>query len=529
MQREWEKVWHTQTQAMYLKSLDHMGIHVKQADKKHFAPKQLVDFIKTKHEEQRRQRSIKGRATGTKFQLSYDFKDLVIVLDILRFMITYAINSPQINNSTSERQRICDFFEKFVMTFFDIPYDAVSDHLRNIDRGTPDEDLEDVVPSELPNGRGKRTTNGKKTDLRRGVLDKGRNGTKGRLPKDGSANGSKESTPDVDSIMDDDAAETAEDQAITEVTNESWAAAPTAGVSEGTQPLGATEVGMKADQPFKREWYSLYSNQNIFVFFSVFQALYRRLKEIKDSEDEARQEGIKARQPKPAKEIGLIEDKSDVDMAVDGESYYSRTLSLVEELIQGEVDQASYEDFLRRNYLKKGWQLYSITDLLKTLCRLGGLCVSTDNKEKTADLIEQFYHDRESKETSYNTEINLRKQADKYIKDGELFLIRWVCDFHPSTLESYTNQLQFPRTHNATVQWLQRDETTFDLDDMERKERWQYYTSSYIRLEPTEGIDRSRLHKTVLTRNLPSGEIDTEEAATLPKPLLFSDLQGSGI
>lgn len=33
-QREWEKVWHAQTASMYLKSLDHMGIHVKQADKK---------------------------------------------------------------------------------------------------------------------------------------------------------------------------------------------------------------------------------------------------------------------------------------------------------------------------------------------------------------------------------------------------------------------------------------------------------------------------------------------------------------
>ena len=185
---------------------------------------------------------------------------------------------------------------------------------------------------------------------------------------------------------------------------------------------------MKADQPFKREWYSLYGNQNIYVFFSIFQTLYRRFKEIKDSEEDAVQEGLRFRKPKPAKDIGLIDaDKSDIYGLMDGETYYSRTLVLVEDLISTDLDQQRYEDFLRRNYLQKGWQLYPITDLLKSLCRLGGLCASQDNKEKTPDLIYQFYHDRESKETSFNTEINLRKQADKYIKDGELFLIRWVC------------------------------------------------------------------------------------------------------
>jgi paired amphipathic helix protein Sin3a len=416
-----------------------MGIHVRQSDKKHFAAKQLVDYIKTKHEEQRRQRSTKGRAP--KYQFSYEFHDQQVIMDVLRFMIMYATNSGQINNSTSERQRICEFFEKFITTFFDIPDEMVADRIRDIDRGTPDDDLDDIAPTELPNGRGRRAMNGKKTDLRRGVLDRGRNGTRGRGQKDGSASGSKESTPDVDSMVEDDVAEAAEDQAITEVTNERWAAAPGAVATSGTKPLAAEEVEMKADQPFKREWYSLYGNQNIFVFFSIFQTIYRRFKEIKDSEDDAVQEGLLARKPKPAKVIGLIDEKNDIYGPVDGETYYSRTLVLVEDLISTDLDQQRYEDFMRRNYLKKGWQLYPITDLFKSLCRLGGLCASQDNKEKTPDLIYQFYHDRESKETSFNTEINMRKQADKYIKDGELFLIRWVCIPGLLSLSQPTNSI----------------------------------------------------------------------------------------
>ena len=409
---------------MYLKSLDHMGIHVRQSDKKNFAAKHLVDTIKTKHEEQRRQRSTRGRAP--KHQLSYEFSDSQVVVDVLRLMVLYTSNSAQINSSNSERRRVSEFFEKFITTFFDIPYDVVADRIADIDRGTPDEDMDDATPTELPNGKGKRAVNGKKTDLRRGVLDRGRNGHPGRGQKDDSASGSKESTPDVDSVVDDDAGEIAEDQANTEVTNERWAAPPGAVAITGTQPLAAEEVELKADQPFKREWYSLYSNQNIFVFFSIFQTLYRRFKEIKDSEEEAVFGGIQSRKAKPAKAIGILDDKSEVWSPTDGETYYSRTLAMVDDLVSGEIEQLRYEDFLRTHYLKKGWQLYTITDLLKSLCRLGGLCASQDTKEKTPDLLEQFYHDRESKETSYNTEINLRKQADKYIKDGELFLIRWV-------------------------------------------------------------------------------------------------------
>ena len=69
---------------------------------------------------------------------------------------------------------------------------------------------------------------------------------------------------------------------------------------------------------------------------------------------------------------------------------------------------------------------------------------------------------------------------------------------------------------------MQRDETTFYMDEMQVRERWQYYISSFIRVEPTEGVPRGRLQKVVLTRNLPSGdtESDSDEA---PKPLSYSE------
>lgn len=406
---------------MYLKSLDHMGIHVKAADKKNFAAKHLVDSIKTKYEEQRRQRSTQGRQP--KYQFLYTFDDQEVIADLVRFMILFVVNSSQHNHN--EQRRIRDFFEKFITTFFDISDDLITHRIADVERGTPDDEADDVAHTELSNGRGRRPVNGKKNDLRRGVLDKGRNGHRGRDLKEDSTTGSKESTPDVDSVGEDDI-EPAEDHTVTEVSNERWAAVPGAIAVQGTKPLSAEELELNADKPFKRETYSLYSNQTIYVFFSIFQALYQRLKDVKDSEEDAVLEGVRARADKPAREIGLIEDRNDYFGPPDGETYYDKTLALVEDYLVSQLDEVKYQDFLRHFYLKKGWQLYTITDLLKQLCRLGAVCSSPDTKEKTPDLLQQFYSDRDQKESSYNAEINLRKQADKYVKDGELFLIRWV-------------------------------------------------------------------------------------------------------
>lgn len=60
------------------------------------------------------------------------------------------------------------------------------------------------------------------------------------------------------------------------------------------------------------------------------------------------------------------------------------------------------------------------------------------------------------------------------------------------------------------------------MDEMRLRERWQYYISSFIRVEPTEGVPRSKLQKVVLTRNLPSGESDSDEDA-IPKPVSYKE------
>jgi paired amphipathic helix protein Sin3a len=59
---------------------------------------------------------------------------------------------------------------------------------------------------------------------------------------------------------------------------------------------------------------------------------------------------------------------------------------------------------------------------------------------------------------------------------------------------------------------------------MERMERWQYYTSSYVRIEPTEGVPRRKMLKSVLTRNMPTtADAESEDNSAQPKPLVYSE------
>lgn len=53
-------------------------------------------------------------------------------------------------------------------------------------------------------------------------------------------------------------------------------------------------------------------------------------------------------------------------------------------------------------------------------------------------------------------------------------------------------------------------------------DQWQYYISSWMRAEPTEGVPRSEMRKVVLTRNLPSGDNESD-GDSQPKAISYSE------
>jgi paired amphipathic helix protein Sin3a len=421
-QREWEKVWRAQTNAMHLKSLDHMGIQVKQNDKRNLSAKHLVDVIKTKHEEQRRARSLRGSAPRYQFVWTFDDED--IILSLLRLMVVYAHHSGQ--QSESEKAKSIDFFETFVNKTFGIPRHVIAARLPKYQTES-DEDAEEHVP-EATNGRNRRNAT-KNADLRRDVLDPGRNGTKPSNTKEDSAgSGSKETTPDVVSANEEDGADTAEENAPPESPNPRWMPImPRPTVAKGVGSILDADGELVADASFSRPWYNFFCNQTIFVFHSIFQVLYKRLKDIKGSTASVSEEIVRLNRDKPAHDLGLIDNKMEFFTSNDDPStFWKRTCELIEEYITGDVDEARYQEVLRHYYLKNGWTLYTIQDLLKTMARLSLTCWTPDTKDKTKELVDRFYSSLENEETKFVTEIEARKAAEKSVKDGDLFVIRWV-------------------------------------------------------------------------------------------------------
>lgn len=428
-QREWEKVWQNQTEAMHLKSLDHMGIQVKISDKRSLSAKHLVDSIKTKHEEQRRIRLAKGQTA--RYQFLYKLEDQGVLLDLLRLMVVY-VNSNG-GHSGVEKRRIIEFFEKFIPTFFDIPDEKFQERINDIEVESAEEDEDDGTPLELTNGRSRR--NGKKSDLLRGVLDPGRNGSRSRGQKEGSAaSGSKETTPDVGSANEEEMPDAPEDGSVPEVSNGRWLPTiPRPAIvdkSKGDPANDLVDVDgeLKADAPFTRSVYNFYCNQTIYVFFTIFTTLYKRLLDVKESRASVFEEIEREQAEKPAKTLGTVNGGLKFFDPTNPESFWPKTVQLIEDYIGGEVDENRYQDVLRHYYLKRGWKLYTIQDVLKSLCRLALQCNNPDAKgEKAKELVKAFLDSRAQSETSFQNEISMRKFAEKCIKDGEMFVISWVC------------------------------------------------------------------------------------------------------
>ena len=107
-----------------------------------------------------------------------------------------------------------------------------------------------------------RRANGKMDqNLLRGVLERGRNGTRGRGQKENSvASGSKESTPDTGSPAEDDdvAGDPMEVDSPSDAHSDKWLGrSPDATVVAGSQPLKPKDdLELKADEPFVCESYS---------------------------------------------------------------------------------------------------------------------------------------------------------------------------------------------------------------------------------------------------------------------------------
>ena len=422
---------------MYWKSLDHLGSSGRTADKKQFASKTLLTEIHLRYEEQRREPRVAG-GVMPRYQLEFASVDLGIVLDASRLLIAFVANAPAFG--ATDRQRLENFVRGFVTTFFGISHESYDNTVRHIpsSQNQADDELPDAGASsgESSNQRSRGAQAGRKTDLLRGVLNRGRSG-KG-VNRDGESaapSPSKETTPDVGSTMDEDAhhgaQEVKEDAEMGDVSAENWARP----VLPAYDPLrGPVPREITANEPYERDSFNLYCGQSIYGFFRLFQLLYERLSQVKRQEATVVADVRLAKMAKPALDLDMVpkppEDHFE-DTGPDA-NFYGQVLDMMQDVMEQNMEMAQFEEVMRTYYLQTGWQLYGFDRLFSALARSVLQILTSDAKDKSYDMMQLFFKDREKVETTHEMELFYRRQVERMVKDGDVYRIEYVRPIRPT-------------------------------------------------------------------------------------------------
>ena len=505
-QREWEKVWRDQTSKFFWKSLDHQGINAKNLDKKNFQQKTLTSEIQARFEE--RKKSCEAGFVESKHQFEYSFTDREVIFDASH-LILVALERDRGTYNSGEQERIAAFLKDFIPIFFGIDRARFIDYMSDIyDKDASSGDAEDIVGSDEVSNTRSRIMNLRKADfLRRGVLDR-RNGKEGSV-----FSGSKESTPAATALSDheleDEPAQVTTSPGV-DLTDKKWIEIDQSIYTNHHFPRRQYEF----DETYFRTVYNLYCNANIYCFFRLFETLYSRLLVIKQNEALVHEAVERALADKAANSLRMIDRlPKDFFTAVGPNAdYYRQIVQMCEEVISGTLDQTHLEDTLRRFYMQSGWQLYTIDKLLSAITRFVMNILSSDAKDKSTDIINLFFKDRDKEETTRAQELQYRKQVQKLVKEGEIYRISFVSKTNFAPPQDVANVLQDSEDTKTTIQIFPAEDSTFDSDQMSEQARWSYYVASYSMWEPTEGIDTSRMRLPFLKCNLSPQYASVEDA-----------------
>lgn len=474
-QREWEKVWRDQTQKIFWKSLDHQAVNAKQADKRQFQTKTLLGEIQTRYEEQKKLRIHGGTvAQITKPQMMFPIEDTDVISDACCLVLSYADQF-----HSTDYPRLTNFIREFIPQFFGLDIDSFNHQVRLKLGSLSGEDQSDEAMSNYDEATGpKRKAPGKRDDLRRGVLDR----AKGGRNEGGATPLSRATTPDNASRADEDMSEVADASAEdVEVPNDTWA----------EYPAGFTRYRNKdvsLNEPYQRHVFNLYGNTSIYCFIRMFVILYERLSRLKNSESSVHETVKRAMMGKPALDLGLI-DKQPTDFFGDvspSANFYQQIMGMLTDFIQNkDMDMSHIEETLRRYYLQCGWQLYSADKLLSALVRFAIGIMSSESRDRSWEILQLFKKDRLKDETTYQEEMNYRKQAERMIKDGDTYKI------------SYDQEQQI-----IGMKVFKKDEPTFETSHMMAEDAWRVYVADFLSSAPTHGTPMDSVSVPVLKRNI---------------------------
>ncbi|KAE8386740.1 hypothetical protein BDV23DRAFT_186947 [Aspergillus alliaceus] len=494
-QREWDKIWREQMQKAYWRSLDHQAIASKGTDKKLFVAKHIQNEIQNKFEESRNLRKSGFQVPKHQFELTFD--DPAVLIDATHLLLTFIDRNSA--GFGADPQKVMTFIKDFIPVFYGMDRDTFHVYMNELSTGTSptDEADDESLVAEETSTRSRKGLNGKRMDLLRDVLER-RSEKANRTDKESSTPASRDGTPDAALVPSTPVPDPTETFDVAEL---KWMEHP----GQGNFNL-AREYTL--NESYEKKQHHLYANLNIYCFFRTFEILYSRLLRIKLHEKDAHEDVRRALMAKPAQELGLI-DKVPTDFFYDCDpkaNLYTQIVRMCEEVIKGDMESSHLEETLRRYYLRSGYQLYNLEKMFAGISKFAGSIFNGDSKDRSSDIINIFFKERDREETTHNQEIQYRKQVERLVKDGDIYRITYQ-----------------PNTKKTTVQLLTPEDATLENEELSQEARWSYYVSAYTMRDPTEGVPFSQLRMPFLKRNLPPKLEQEEEYNRYYRPLVHQD------
>lgn len=466
-QREWNKVWREMEQKVFYKSLDHLGLTFKQADKKLLTAKQMVSEISTVKMEQQNKR-LHPLTPKAQEQLNYEFEERDVIFDILRLSDFYIHHSS--SYSAGDRDKLGAFFKHFIGLLFGISGD-------DIDAGLSarlKESTEVAEKSENGSANGLSLTQATSISNSSGVSN-GSNGSGDHVNKkrhrdtdllrDVLKKQSKSRKEEIGDSPAGNESEDAEVQVESEKPGDFW-------IQAASLKFSLDDVRLEK----KRDRFNLFCNTTIYVFVRHFRTLYQRLLEIKLMDKEVRKEISQRKLPQFAKDLNLVSHQLE-DLGVEivsTKSAYSQVLALAERLLDGEIEHQWFEESLRQAYRNKAYKCYTLDKVVQSMVKYMHTMIMDS---KTSEMLFLYEQDRKSPHTTAKDQILYRMQVRSLMNTEEnMFKVAFI-----------------ELTNSMNIQFVGLDDLTIN-DHANAEEMYNYYVTSYVMSHPTEGVPISKIN-----------------------------------
>ena len=362
-----------------------------------------------------------------KFQFEFTFNDTGVILDATYLLLSYIDRHS--HSFAADPQKVMTFIKDFVPTFFGMDRETFHAYMNELASvNSPEEGDEESPAVDDDQARASH----QRLEFLREVLVRGEG-------EGGAGEGGAEKASGPPPAADEKEKEKNQDQP-TQQTGDA-VLVPSTPVPDPTVPVDATELkwlehpdqgnfNMQREYtlnaPYDKDVHHLYANLTVYCFFRAFEILYSRLLRVKLNEESAHETVRRALLNKPARELGLL-DKLPSDLLYDCDpkaNLYEQIVRMCDEVIKGDMEPAHLEETLRRFWLRSGYQLYNLEKMFAGITKFTGTIF--DSKDKSSDIVNMFFKEREREQTSHSQEIQYRRQVEKLAKDGDIYRITFV-------------------------------------------------------------------------------------------------------